>query len=122
MKNPRAAPTLAHNDEVSWFAIGAGPFAVALHQVGNYVLVDVACRKGPHLPLHIVSALSLIVALSGALVAWRDWAHHPGRLDGHDMSGRSRFIALVALLFGLLCALVIAAQAIAEFYFDPCQR
>jgi hypothetical protein len=122
MKNPAAAPTTEHNDDLSWFGMGAAPFAVALHQVGGYVLAHIACQSGLNWPLHVLSLLSLALALAGVAVALRDGSRNRGALDGAAVSERSRFLALLALGGSLLLALVIAGQAIAEFYFDPCQR
>ena len=38
------------------------------------------------------------------------------------MPSRSRFIALMAMAWSALLVLLIVAQAVAQFYFDPCQR
>ena len=122
MKNPAAAPTLEHNDDVSWFGMAAAPFAAAMQQVGNYALVPIACHRGLHWPLYLLSLLALALALAGGATAARDWLRHNGALESAEMPSRSRFIALMAMAWSALLVLLIVAQAVAQFYFDPCQR
>src|SRR4051812_20289274 len=122
MKNPAAAPTLEHNDDVSWFGMAAAPIAVAIHQVGNYALVPIACHRGLHWPLHVLSVLALALAVAGVAMAARDWLRHDGSMEGMETPGRSRFMALLAMALSAFLVLLIVAQAIAQFFFDPCQR
>jgi hypothetical protein len=122
VKNPEAAPTAAHNDDVSWFAFAAAPTAVTLHQVGLYAMTPLACQRWLFWPLHVTTAAALILVLSGIAVAWRDSVRNAGAMEGAELPGRSRFIAVVVLACSILLLMVIVAQAIAFFYFQPCQR
>jgi hypothetical protein len=56
------------------------------------------------------------------VTATRDWLRHDGALEGAEMPSRSRFIALMAIAWSALLVLLIVTQAVAQFYFDPCQR
>ena len=105
-----------------WFAVLAGPLAWMLGLNAQYALVPVACAKQNMLYLHSVSVLTLLLAVAGGLVAWREWKRTgrewPGEVPG--AIPRSRFMVALGLLASALFALTIVAQWAANLFFHPC--
>lgn len=88
-----------------------------------YMLVAPSCEAGTNLPLHLVHAVMLALALGGGLCGWVAW-RRVGIDRPHSDAGRasrSRFFALVGMLSTLLFVLVIVAQWLADFALSPCQ-
>jgi hypothetical protein len=88
-----------------------------------YLLVDRACTTGNLLPVHLTWAVSLGLALLGAVLGWSQWRRWGGRHAGEEggPEGRSRFLAVLGMLVGAMASLAIAAQWSATFFFHPCQ-
>jgi nicotinamide riboside transporter PnuC len=105
-----------------WFAVLAGPLAWMLGLNAEYSLVRVACAKDSMLYLHAVSLLTLLLALAGGWVAWREWKRSGGEWPGEEGGTipRSRFMAALGLLASALFSLTILAQWVASFFLNPC--
>lgn len=104
-------------------ALFLAPFAAMLHLQLSYMDVRHACRHASELRLHVETAVLLLVALAGMLVAWRGW-HAVGAewpADEGGAEGRSRFLFAAGLLLSALFALVIVAQWLPLFTLSPCQ-
>jgi hypothetical protein len=69
-----------------------------------------------------VSLLTLLLALSGGLVAWREWKRTGREWPSEELGAipRSRFMVALGLLASALFSLVILAQWAASFFFNPC--
>ena len=107
---------------VLWFAVLAGPLAWMLGLNAEYSLVRVACAKQNMLYLHSVSLLTLLLALAGGFVAWREW-QRTGREWPDEEPGaipRSRFMVALGLLGSALFSVTILAQWAANLFFNPC--
>jgi hypothetical protein len=105
-----------------WFAIVAGPLAVALNMGAGYALVKWACASDHAGVLTMISVGTCALALMGAWVGWTCTA----RLrDGNERGGgrvdRSYFMAIVATGLSLLTALLIVMQAYPHFVLSPCE-
>jgi nicotinamide riboside transporter PnuC len=105
-----------------WFGVLAGPLAWMLGLNAGYSLVRVACAKQNMLYLHAVSLLTLLLALAGGWVAWREWKRTGREWPGEEPGAipRSRFMVALGLLASGLFSLVILAQWTASFFFNPC--
>ncbi|MBV9772378.1 MAG: hypothetical protein JO040_00415 [Gemmatimonadetes bacterium] len=105
-----------------WFALLAGPVAWMLGLNADYALVRVACAKDTLLPLHAVSLATLLLALAGGGVAWREWRRAgrewPG--EGPGTIPRSRFMVAMGVLASALFSLVIVAQWVSILFLNPC--
>lgn len=105
-----------------WFAVLAGPIAWMLGLNLDYALVRVACARSTMLPLHLVSLLTLVLALAGGWIAWREWRRAgeewPG--EGAGTLPRSRFMVVLGLMGAPFFALVILAQWVSKLFLNPC--
>jgi hypothetical protein len=107
---------------VLWFAVLAGPLAWMLGLNAEYSLVRVACAKDTNLSLHLVSLATLLLALAGGWVAWREWKRTGRRWPGEAGGplARSEFMAAIGLLTSALFSLAIVTQWVASLFFNPC--
>lgn len=106
-----------------WAGLLAAPLAFLLNLQISYMLVPWACSTGHTSWLHVASFGSLLLALLGAFIAWRNWqkSGRGWRSEGGGAVARSRFMAVVGLMNGGLFSLIILAQWAANFIIGPCQ-
>ncbi|HEX2208262.1 MAG TPA: hypothetical protein VHG93_11320 [Longimicrobium sp.] len=105
-----------------WFAVLAPPLAWMLGLNAGYGLVRVACARDTSLSLHLVGLLTLLLALAGGWVAWREW-NRTGREKPGEAGGtlpRSRLMAVLGLMASALFSLAILEQWLASLFFNPC--
>ena len=107
-----------------WFPILVPPLAVLAQQSVNYALVALECQQQQRLPLHLVAAVGLLVALVGAAIAWGRWQETgiAAAEDCGDQTSRTRFLAIVGLSVSALMALAVAAQWLTAAFITPCVR
>jgi hypothetical protein len=103
-----------------WFAFLAPPIAWVIGFNADYALVRIACTEQTMLPLHLVTLLTLPLALSGGWVALRSWREAPDPGDPEALLARSRFMLSVALLASAFFSLTIIAQWSAKLFLHPC--
>lgn len=104
-----------------WAGVLLGPAAWALHLQVSYTLAALACDDAWRFSIHAMTALSLVVALTGLYVARRNWqASLGGAPDGHRLD-RSRFMAIAGLGLSAFFAIVITAQWIPTLFLEPCR-
>jgi hypothetical protein len=105
-----------------WFSVLIGPIAWALGLNAAYSLVLVACARGTMLPLHLVSLATLLLAIAGAAVGWREWRRAGLKIpdEGRGTIPRSRFMAALGLIGSVYFALVILAQWVGNLMLHPC--
>jgi hypothetical protein len=107
-----------------WAGVLVPPMALLSHMQVNYTLTQQLCPGGRTLWLHLVTILFLLITAGIGLIAWRAWGR-AGRLwpdESENRKVRNRFMAAVGLLISGLSFLVILAQWIPQFIFNPCQR
>ena len=110
-----------------WAGLLVGPMAGLIQLQVNYALVLWSCSHRALWPLHLVSVLALLATLFAGLIAYRVWqrlsvTRVSVKEDGAGPIARSRLMSLVGLLISILMSLVIIAQWLAVFVYDPCQR
>lgn len=105
-----------------WVAVLAAPIAWMLGLNLAYALVLVACAGGSTLPLHLVSAATLLLAMGGGWVAWREWGRAGREVPGESEGTipRSRFMAAIGVFGSAFFCLVIVAQWAGTFFLHPC--
>jgi hypothetical protein len=126
-----AAPDVARRWFVSpqgiaavWLGVLAGPVAWALDLTVSYAIVQWTCGGGPHVVLHLISVVSLLIVGGGALASWRalGLASAEERDDGARPDEWGRFMALLGLVMCALFAVVVIAGAIPRLVLDACHQ
>ena len=102
------------------YAFLIGPLAALTQLTVMYTLVPTACERDSRALLHGSTAAFLIIALSGALVAWR------GMGESRDAEGdvsreRSRWLAVAAMALSIGSMLVIVALELPNVILRNCQ-
>jgi hypothetical protein len=107
-----------------WAGVLAGPAAIALNQQLAYLLVTLNCSYGARVAIWPVMLLMVSLATAGAFISWQNWQRTGmDKSDGGgDAKSRSRFMAIVGLLFSGLSILVIVAMWVPVFFYRQCQR
>lgn len=105
-----------------WYGVLAGPIAWAMQLQANYSLVTHACRTGNMTWLYASSGFFALLALSALAVSWVDWrkAKSQSPPSREPAEARSSFMGFLGALTSSLFTLLIIAQAIPVFVFDPC--
>ena len=105
-----------------WFAILAGPTAVATNMLAGYALVKWACAHDHPNVLTLIALGTFVLALTGA---WVGWTCRERLRDANEQGGsivdRSYFTALIAIGLALLNAFLIVMQAYPRFVLSPCE-
>jgi hypothetical protein len=101
-----------------------GPVVALINQEAIYGVNMWACGRNLRGPMHIVPALCLIVVLGAAYASHLNWRMVGRGVEDerHDVATRTRFLALLGISVSLLSAILILAQWLAIFVFDPCMR
>jgi len=102
----------------------AGPLAALANQELIYMVNMWSCGHREWGVMHLVPVLCLIVVVASAVAALFNW-RAVGRGFEDELGAveaRSRFIALLDIAISALSAIVILAQWLAIFVFEPCMR
>lgn len=103
-----------------------GPILMLLNQLLIYVanMNQGACPANTPIALHLIPLLAVLLALATAFMARRDWDRVGRGTEDSEASidSRSRFLALLGIGISALSALLILAQWLAVFVFNPCLR
>jgi hypothetical protein len=105
-----------------WVAMLAGPFAWTLDQGVSYPSVKPSCFNATEAPLLVLAALALAITVAGAWIGW--WCLQQVRDatdDGGRVVDRSYFMAVVAISFNVLIALLIVTATAPIFLLSPCE-
>jgi hypothetical protein len=104
-----------------WYGILIGPISWALDQQISYSLVAHSCSTGHFYLMHVFTAVFLLLALSGALVAVANLGRtREATIEGGRVADRSRFMAVVGVGASLGWAILIIAMAVPRFILSPC--
>jgi hypothetical protein len=107
-----------------WAGVLVGPLATLVQLQTNYALVLWACGAGRTWALHAVASAALLLCVGAGLLSLRNWRKAGGGWEdeGAGVLPRSRFMSVVGMFVSLMSALVVVAQWIAVFIYNPCQR
>ena len=100
-----------------WTALLLAPVAWAAALGILFALTEDACARGDRLSLWIVTAVCLLLALSGASLAWSS-REEPGADSGAD---RARFMMRAALGISAIFALVLIVMAVPILMLGACR-
>ena len=134
--DPRLIDASAHRDgrkrivvhpatslATQWTGVLLAPAAFFAHLELAYVLVPWSCARSDHLWLHVIGALSVLLALAGTVVAWTVWTREGGGAPGQHggPTPRARFLGVSGFVMSAMFVLLLAAQWAAAFIISPCQ-
>jgi hypothetical protein len=106
-----------------WTGLLLAPVAFLVNLELSYLMVSPSCARGSALSLHRIHGACLLLALAGAVVAWRSWGAvgtgWPGEAGGP--AARSRFLAGLGFAGSAFFALAILAQWIPTLTLHLCQ-
>lgn len=102
------------------YAFLIGPLAALAQLTLMYTLVPTACQRDSWALLHGSTVAFLIMASSGALVAWRGTAEFR-EVDGDLSHERSRWLAVAAMALSIGSMLVIVALELPNVILRNCQ-
>ncbi|HEV2765220.1 MAG TPA: hypothetical protein VGV38_19715 [Pyrinomonadaceae bacterium] len=107
-----------------WAGVLAAPLAMLVELQVNYALVPWACHTNRVWPVHLTALIALALTVGGGLLSWRNFrrAGEKWEDDGAGVLPRSRLMASLGVLISALIALVVLAQWLAVFFYNPCQR
>ena len=121
------APAREHppvSDLALWTSVLSGPVVFLLNLEVSYVMVGWACDAGNEWALHLVHLVSLAAVVAGTLLGaalWRrvgrSWPDADGTFDS-----RSRLLAALGTLGGVMFAVSIVAQWITVMVLGACSR
>ncbi len=118
LQKPQALST---NTFLLYYGILVGPTSWVFDESLSYMLEQHSCSTGHFYVLHIVSALAVVAALSGAVVAWQQAsAAGEGNDDGGSIRDRAYFMARLGIAMSIGFALVIIALAVPKWVLSPC--
>jgi hypothetical protein len=120
--DPRPRPTDGTNVLAQMLGLLLAPAVTLAGLQLAYQYVPHDCRTRSSLLGHLIHGSTLLVCLTGALIAWSEWQRNGGNWPGDDGGplGRSRFLGAVGVLISLLSMLVVAAQWMPAFFLSPC--
>lgn len=114
-----------------WACVLVGPLAWALQLGTFYPLVDLACRLDSTWFFHVLTAILVLLALTGAVLSW-----HYLRLPHHmaqetiltdrisDISKREipsrQFLAISGLVLSIFFSALMVMEWIPTLYLSPC--
>jgi protein-S-isoprenylcysteine O-methyltransferase Ste14 len=107
-----------------WAGVLLAPMAFLSNLQVNYTLTQMLCPGGRTVLLHMATILFMLITAGGCLIAWRTWqrAGKEWPDESEDKRTRNRFLGIVGLMISALSFLIIVAQWIPQFIFNPCQR
>lgn len=97
-----------------WIGVLTGPLVWFFHMEANFALVEWACPNHDWI-LHVVSAVSLLLAAIAGLIAWREWR------DPAGLSRGGQYLAVLGVMLSAGFFLVILSQEIPTWFLTPCQ-
>jgi hypothetical protein len=104
-----------------WIGILTGPLVALAEQEVQYVLVPGACTSGHELPLHVTPLIALLLIVGSGLVAAREF-RRAGQVadEAGGARARTRFMAAVGMLTGVIFGLGVAAHWLATIILGAC--
>ena len=106
-----------------WTGLVAGPLLALSSQLALYAATPVACLAGDVTALHVLGAVTVLLAVAASWLAWTHWRRAGREWPGEEggVAGRSRFLAALGTASSAFFALVVLAMWAPVFVMSPCQ-
>lgn len=122
----RAEQLTIATGETPWslrWSLWAGFLAFGLNLGISYVVQYNRCSPGTSVALHVISLVTLLIALSGFVSGYRLLTRlpHDSEEQGPGPHDRAHFEALLGIAFSLAFSLCIIANEIPRWFLRPCQ-
>jgi hypothetical protein len=117
----RASDSLA-KDVALWAGVLGTPAIWSVQFLLGYALAPWSC-PGRQVVLYGVTTTGLLFALVGTVLSWRQWKRAGDVAPDDDEGapfGRRRFLGALGMLVGVMFAVLMLAQGLPAFFFDPC--
>jgi hypothetical protein len=107
-----------------WLGLLIAPLVFLLHLEVNYSLVTQLCQSTHKIAIHLVTFAAVLVSAAGGFIAWRNWQEAGRKLpgEGAGIIEPSRLMSAVGVFISILFIVILVAQWIPQFIFDPCNR
>lgn len=107
-----------------WVGTLLPPLSWAAHVLITYQLSEFGCVHGNYLPIHIASAVLLLLSLIGGFLSWSHWNDVGGAWKTEDFGvvPRSRFMSILGVMFSALFSLLIIGQWLPTLTGVPCLK
>jgi hypothetical protein len=109
-------------DIALWAGVLGAPAIWSLQFLLNYALAPWSCPNR-QIVLFIITGVALLLALTGTVLCWRQWKTAGDVAPEHDQDGifgRRRFLGALGIVVCLMFLILILAQGLPAFFFDPC--
>lgn len=123
---PHHGPVPGSDDSINWrlwFGLVAGPVAWSLHLLASYGFASAfACELGWTWLLHTMTVLTAVLAIAGAVVAWRAWNGRDESAEStlHGYGTRQGFMVVLGITLSILTLAGIAFNAAPTFVIGVC--
>jgi hypothetical protein len=105
-----------------WTAMLLPMAAWGIDQLTGYALVKPVCASGHKNILTLIGAGTLAMTIAGIWIGWSCLSQlGDGTEDGGRRIDRSYFMAMVAIGFNIIIALLIVTAAVPRFVLNPCE-
>jgi hypothetical protein len=105
-----------------WASLLAAPLAWIVDQGLGYPLVKWVCATGNTYVLPGIGVVALGITVGGGWLGWSSFVRLRGASeDGGRKDDRSYFLALVAIGFNVLIAVLVLTAGIPPFVLGPCE-
>lgn len=120
MSKPKSLKTdFRAHDKLLLIAFNLGPLSALSNLMVSYALVPESCVRGTKWMLHASSAAFFVVALLGALVAWRV-EKKIGSPHADLLHERTRWLSTAAIILCISSAVLIVAMEIPNWILRSC--
>lgn len=101
-----------------WFAFGGGAAAWFVRLGLSYLVVPEVCRSGWTFVLHVITLVTLAIAVAASYLGYRSYRDAGG--EGAMANDRKRFLGLASCFLSAFFAGVIVLESAPNLFIDPC--
>ena len=112
-----------HTPAALRWGLAAGFLAFGIDHGASFVVRRPACAVGSMQPLHVLTVVCLVLAISGLYLSWSTMRGLPAEKteEGGQPHDRAHFQALMAILFNMSFIVAIIASAVPRWMLHVCE-